>query len=153
MLENSFIDVYTKFKLQFYSVIFQRFEKKEQALSALEIFCIEVIQALKHPTVREFAEFAKISAPNATYKINNLIKKGYIQKVQNKEDKRQYYLSVTEKYADYHIVTYDYIKVVMNRIKEHFPKEDVNKLDSILATISAELMNEVQVKNIPPFLN
>lgn len=146
MLEENFTDIYTKFKLKFYRAVFQRFEEREASLSAVETFSVELIYALKRPTVREFTEFAQISAPNAAYKVNSLIKKGYIKKVQNKNDKREFYLEVTEKYLEYNGITYDYIKVVMDRIRDRFSKEDVAKLESMLETISNELMSEVTLK-------
>lgn len=146
VLEQSFVDIYTKFKLKFYRVVFRRFEEREASLSAVETFCVEVIYALKRPTVREFADFAQISPPNAAYKINSLIKKGYIRKVQNEQDKREFYLEVTEKYMDYQGITYSYILQVMQRIRERFSPEEVQKLEEILDTISNELMPEVPLK-------
>lgn len=146
MLEVAFSEIYTKFKLKFYATVFQRFETREASLSAVETFCVEVIYALNRPTVREFAEFAQISAPNAAYKINSLIKKGYIRKVQNEHDKREFHLEVTDKYLAYFGISYDYIKIVMDRIRERFTPDEVAKLESMLQTISKELMNEVTLK-------
>lgn len=145
MLEHSFGAVYTKFKLKFYAAVFKRFETREASLSAVETFCVEVIYALQHPTVREFAEFAQISAPNAAYKINSLVKKGYIRKVQSEHDKREFHLEVTDKYLEYCGITYDYIKIVMDRIRDKFPPQDVIKLETMLNTISDELMPEIVI--------
>ena len=72
MLEDSFTEVYTKFKLHFYQEIFSAFQDQEAGLSAMETFCMEVILALNEPTVNEFASFVRISSPNAAYKINSL---------------------------------------------------------------------------------
>ena len=76
MLEESFSEVYTKFKLHFYQEVFSRFQNREASLTAVETFCMEVILALKEPTINEFASFMRISPPNAAYKINSLIRKG-----------------------------------------------------------------------------
>ncbi len=146
MLERSFATVYTKFKLKFYSAVFSRFENREASLSAVETFCVEVIYALSRPTINEFASFAQISAPNANYKINSLIKKGYVRKVQSLTDKREYHLEVTEKYLGYYGITYDYISVVMDRIRKRFSPEDVKKLEEMLFIISDELMPEISLK-------
>lgn len=146
MLEEYFSDIYTKFKLRFYTTVFGRFESREASLSAVETFCVEVIYALSRPTVNEFATFAQISAPNAAYKVNSLIKKGYIRKVQNEHDKREYHLEVTEKYLSYYGITYDYIEVVMGRIRTRFSPEEVEKLEEMLKVISEELMPEVNTK-------
>lgn len=148
MLEQSFSEVYTKFKLQFYTKIFSRFQSREASLTAVETFCVEAIYALNRPTINEFATFTQISAPNAAYKVNSLIKKGYIKKVQSQEDKREFFLVVTEKFMEYYGISYDYIGVVMQRIRNRFPQEDISKLEGMLNVISEELMPEVTMDRI-----
>ena len=58
---------------------------------------LEVIHAMKNPKVSQLAEFLEMSTPNVAYKISSLMKKGYIEKIQSKEDKREYILKETEK--------------------------------------------------------
>ena len=87
MLKYAFFNVYTKFKLHFYQEIFRRFEDREASLTTVETFCMETIQALGAPTVNEFATFMRISPPNAAYKVNCLVKKGYIRRVQSPLDR------------------------------------------------------------------
>ena len=142
MLERYFLEVYTKFKLVMYKKLFSHSDSKEMGLTAMENFCAETIYALNRPTVNEFAKFAKISAPNAAYKINNLVRKGYVVKVRSKEDRREYHLEVTEKYLQNYGVTYEYVDTVMKRIRERFSAEDVAKFEEILHVISSELMTE-----------
>ncbi len=142
MLEQYFSDVYRKFKLQFYSKIFKRFGAREASLTAVETFCVEAIHVLNLPTINQFANFTQISAPNAAYKINSLVKKGYIRKINSKTDKREYYLEVTDKFFDYYEMNYDYVKVVINRMRERFPEEDIKKLEEMLFIMSTELMPE-----------
>jgi len=143
MLDQAFNEVYTKFKLNFYRSIFGRFQQREASLTTVETFCMEIICALKNPTVNEFSSFVGISPPNAAYKINNLIQKGYIQKVQSEQDKREYHLVVTQKYIDYYNISYSYLSIVMERIQTRFPLEDVKKLEGMLHVISNELMTEI----------
>ena len=81
MLHQAFNEVYTKFKLHFYQEIFRRFQNREASLTTVETFCMESIMALGRPSVNEFATFMRISPPNAAYKVNSLVKKGYIRKV------------------------------------------------------------------------
>ena len=106
---------------------------------------MEIILALDNPTINEFATFIDISAPNAAYKINNLIQKGYLRKEQSTDDKREYHLVPTQKYMDYYNVSYRYLSTVMDRIKARFPKEDVARMDEMLSIISSELMPEIQL--------
>ena len=84
-----------------------------------------------------------ISSPNAAYKVNSLIKKGYIQKTQSQEDRREYHLEVTEKYMEDYGITYDYMNVVMERIRQRFSAEEVAQMEHMLEVIGSELMPEV----------
>lgn len=145
MLEESFAEIYTKFKLSLYAKVFRHFDDNHDGLSAVEVFCVEVIYALGKPTVNEFATFCKLSAPNAAYKINNLVRKGYITKSRSTEDKREYHLDVTEKYMKDYGITYDYMNVVMRRIRERFSAEEVKALEGVLDVIATELMPEVKL--------
>ena len=146
MLKSSFFDIYTKFKLQFCKEIFQHFQTREASLTTVETFCMEVIMALGSPTVNEFASFMCISPPNAAYKVNSLIKKGYINKIQSEVDRREYHLEVTQKYIDYYNISANYMANVMERISERFSPEDCEKLEEMLRIISQELMPEVDIR-------
>ncbi|WP_297210904.1 MarR family transcriptional regulator [uncultured Flavonifractor sp.] len=145
MLEQRFETVYTKFKLHFYQEIFERFQNREASLTTVETFAMETIQALGSPTVNEFASFMRISPPNAAYKINSLIRKGYVQKIQSAQDKREYHLRVTEKYKEYYNVSSDYVRVVTERMRERFTPEECTKLEEMLSIISKELMPEISL--------
>ena len=143
MLKHAFFNVYTKFKLHFYQEIFRRFQDREASLTTVETFCMETIQALGRPSINEFASFMRISPPNAAYKVNSLVKKGYIRKIQSPEDRREYHLEVTQKYIDYYNISSSYMAEVMDRIVHRFPAEDCAKLEEILTVVSRELMPEV----------
>ncbi len=147
LIEQHFMNIYTKFKLQFYKKIFVRFESREASLTTVEMFCMEVIYALKRPSIQEFALFIGLSSPNAAYKVQSLIKKGYIRKVQSERDKREFYLEVTDKFLDYYGITYDFTKEVAKRMKDRFTKEELVQLDYFLNVISNELMPEVTLKS------
>lgn len=146
MLEDSFAEVYTKFKLHFYQEIFSRFQSREATLTAVETFCMEIILALKEPTINEFASFVHISSPNAAYKVNSLIQKGYVEKIQSPKDRREYHLRPTQKYMDYYNISSNYIQEVMDRIKNRFTQEEASQLDRMLQVVGQELMPEVALK-------
>ena len=146
MLEESFLDVYTKFKLHFYQEVFSRFQSREASLTAVETFCMEIILALKEPTINEFASFVHISSPNAAYKVNSLIQKGYVEKVRSSQDRREYHLRPTKKHMDYYNISSSYLKEVMERVKARFTPEETRQLDRMLRIVGQELMPEVQLK-------
>ena len=147
MLQDAFVKVYTKFKLHFYKKFFERVQERETSLTTVETFCMEIIYSINNPTVNEFARVANISSPNAAYKINNLIKKGYLRKVQSEVDKREFHLEVTEKYLDYYNITYRYIGKVMERLQERLTPEELQTLEKVLDVMSEELMPEIELGN------
>lgn len=146
MLEESFAEVYTKFKLHFYQEIFSRFQSREASLTTVETFCMEIILALKEPTINEFASFVHISSPNAAYKVNSLIQKGYVEKVQSPHDRREYHLRPTQKYMNYYNISSNYLQEVMGRVKARFTPEEARQLDEMLQVVGQELMPEVKLK-------
>lgn len=144
MLQETFGNVYTKFKLHFYQKVFEKLQDREATLTTVETFCMEIIYAMKNPTVNEFASVARISSPNAAYKINNLMKKGYVRKVQSEKDRREFHLEVTEKYLNYYNISYNYLDTVMQRVEERFTPEEVRTLSRMLDIIDKELMPEIE---------
>ncbi len=146
MLEQSFDRVYTKFKLHFYQALSARPQSGGSSLTAVESFCMEIIRALDEPTINEFASFANISSPNAAYKVNSLIRKGYVEKVRSSSDRREYYLRPTRKFRDYYDLSSAYIRQVMDRVKERFTPEEVAQMDRVLTIVEQELMPEVDLK-------
>ena len=144
MLQVLFNDVYTKFKLHFYQKIFEKLQERETSLTTVETFCMEIIYALKNPTINEFARLANLSGPNAAYKVSSLMKKGYIRKIQSKEDKREYHLEVTEKYIDYYNISYQYVGTVIERMKDRFSEGELEVIQRVLTVMRDELMSEVK---------
>jgi len=142
MFENIFNEIYLKFKLNFYRGIFERLHERESSLSASEAYAVEVIHAMNAPTISRFANFLQTSQPNATYKVNLLIKKGYIEKINSREDKREYFLRTTEKFRDYYAINQNYLKLVTQRIRERFSEEELSQFEKMLSIVSQELMNE-----------
>ncbi len=142
MMERSFIEVYDKFKLEFFRRIFELVREREGSLSAMEAFSIEVIHALHEPTVGQFAEFLNISQSNATYKVNNLIKKGYLIRQNSETDRREYHLILSDKYYGYTDIMRSYVDTVVGRIRKSFTPEEAKQFGDMLDRISNEMMPE-----------
>ena len=142
MLDENFAKVYDKFKLQFYRKVFELVRERDGSLSAMEAFSLEVIKMLDCPTIGQFAEFLNISQSNATYKVNSLIKKGYLEKENSQSDRREYHLVLSEKYYNYIGLLTSYEQIVMERVKDRFPPDVIERADRMLEIISEELMPE-----------
>ena len=140
MIETNFRSVFDKFELRFFRKIFDLVRERDGSLSAMEAFSLEVIYLLHEPTVGQFADFLNISQSNATYKVNSLIKKGYLERQNSPVDRREYHLVLSEKYYHYEDLLTSYQKTVIDRINERFSPEDLQKFDEMLGIISGELM-------------
>ena len=142
MIEESFIEVYDKFKLQFYRGVFDQVREREGSLSAMEAFSLEVIAMLDRPTVGQFADFLNISQSNATYKVNSLMKKGYLERQNSTTDRREYHLVLSDKFYRYQSLFSNYESTVMKRLEQRLSEEDAKKFAEILQIMSSELMPE-----------
>jgi len=145
MLDKSFGDVYNKFEMHFYKMLFELVRERDGSLSAMEAFSLKVIELLDKPTVGEFAEFLNISQSNATYKVNSLIKKGYIERENSTTDRREYHLILSEKFYNYMGLLTKYQNTVMARVQERLDPADAEKFDEILRIMSDELMPEIDL--------
>ena len=139
VLQDNFLEVYDKFKLEFFRRIFELVREREGSLTAMEAFSIEIIHALNEPTI---GRFLNISQSNATYKVNSLIKKGYLKKQNSDTDRREYHLVLSEKYYNYTDIMRSYVKTVLGRIEDSFSHEETELFSNMLMRISAEMMTE-----------
>jgi DNA-binding MarR family transcriptional regulator len=95
-------ELYKNMRLAHYRNLFGQLKEKAGSLSATEAFSVEVIYLLDRPTISEFADFIGISQPNASYKVNSLVTKGYLERVGSSDDRREAHLNVTKKFLDYY---------------------------------------------------
>lgn len=139
MLENSMQQIADKMILEFLRKIFEQVKEREGSLSAMEAFSVEVIHDLNEPTIREFAEFLNISQSNATYKVNSLIKKGYIEKQNSTTDRREYHLILTDKYYGYTNMVRNYIEKMCQNVEKDFSEEELALLEKLMDRLSKEI--------------
>ena len=145
MFEKSLFNLYIKFKLNFYHNVTSRLKERETNLTAAETFCAEVIHVLNKPTIGQFSNFIRISQANASYKIQSLVKKGYVQKIQSENDRREFRLILTEKFHKYYDINQNYLAEVSKRIKARFSPERAADFAEMLDIISEELMPEINL--------
>ncbi|MCR5226412.1 MAG: MarR family winged helix-turn-helix transcriptional regulator [Eubacterium sp.] len=140
---NPLSAVYSKFRIHYYRDVFRRINSRELSLTTTEVYCVEIIHSLGKPTIQEFANFIGISSPNATYKVNSLIKKGYVEKVQSDTDKREFYLDVTDKFYRYYNINEKYLDIVEERLKKDLSKEEFEMFNNTLKKIYKDMMPEM----------
>ena len=92
------------------------------------------------PTITQFAEFLDISAPNATYKVKQLIKKGFISKEKSEKDKREFLLVPTQKFFELYQQRED--GTVVNDVKSNLDKKETKRFDKILKILEGGVDKE-----------
>ena len=142
MLQKSFENLIDALLLEFFKKIFDAVKEREGSLSAMEAFAVEVIHELKEPTIREFAEFLNISQSNATYKVNSLIKKGYIEKQNSSIDRREYHLVLTNKYYDYTNYLRTYIANLSKNLELNNSEVEIEACSRILDAFTEEIKSK-----------
>lgn len=136
MLEKEFEKLYYKFRNNYCKNLFSSVNEEKDSLSPTEAYCVEAIFLLNRPTVHQFANYVKISQPNATYRISNLISKGYIRKVLSLDDRREYFLEVTDKFAKTYGVNASFNTELMNTIHDKFSKDEIVQLEKMIKKIN-----------------
>lgn len=137
MLEKSFETLYLMFRSNYYKRMLETVGPKEGSLSSTESFCVEIIYLLDKPTISDFAQYLNLSVPNANYKINNLVKKGYVVREQSQTDLREYYLCVTDKFLGYYCLNDSVTALLIKRIQQTFSAQDVARLDEMIQRVIA----------------
>lgn len=139
MLYEETIELYKKFRLLHYRSLFGRIREKEGSLSATEAFAADVIYLLGTPTLGEFAECIGLSQPNATYKVNNLIAKGYVTKEISETDRRECRLCVTEKFHSYYDAQDGVIGPALEGLEKKYTPGELEKFEEILRALTGAM--------------
>lgn len=139
MLEKKFEQLYLWFRANYYRRMVQEIGTRKGSLSATESYCAEIIYLLCQPTATEFARFLNISVPNANYKINALVDKGYVLRQPSSKDRRESLLVTTDKFRRYYELNHKDTARLIRRIRRAFTPEEVAQLDEYIGRI-VELM-------------
>lgn len=139
MLIDVALSLYKKLRLMNYRSLFRRIQEKEGSLSATEAFSVDVIYILNAPTIKQFSDFLGISQPNASYKITNLISKGYIKKVLSEDDRREYHLYVSEKFYSYYVEKSSSITEAVEKLESAYTSEQLELFEKMLRDLNETL--------------
>jgi len=135
MLTDEVIHLYKRFRLLNYREMFGRIREKDGSLSATEAFAADVIYLLEKPTITQLAETLGISQPNATYKVNNLSAKGYVQKTASEDDRRECHLHVSERFHSYYDTSDRFIREAVEKLEAEYTAEELALFEKMLRTL------------------
>ena len=145
MLRDSLSKMYNRLRLLHYRELFGRIREHAGSLSATEAFALDVVYLLGNPTVTQLADELGVSQPNATYKVNSLASKGYINKTVSDVDKRMCRLSVSDRFFKYYDDRGEFIDKVINSLSSKFTPEQLSTFEKILDTI-ADIQNNSEAE-------
>ncbi len=90
-------------------------------LTVRQLIYVELISKSEPRTVNQLAEELGVAKPTVTVAVTNLQKKGYIRKIQSKEDKRVYYLYLTTKgkvlAKEHDNAHQEFVEIIMKALK------------------------------------
>ena len=138
-IAESISDLYRSLRLSHYRNLFGQLREKAGSLSATEAFSVEVIYLLDRPTIGEFADFIGISQPNASYKVNSLVTKGYLERVSNDEDHREAHLHVTKKFLDYYGRQLPDMKSAVSSALTSFTEQEIQLLARLFGKLNQHM--------------
>ena len=132
-------DLYRNLRLSHYRNLFGQLREKAGSLSATEAFSAEVIYLLNRPTIGEFADFIGISQPNASYKVNSLVAKEYLERISSEDDHREAHLRVTKKFLDYYGRQLPDMKSAVSSTISSFTEAEVALLNKLFGKLNQQL--------------
>ena len=101
-----------------------------------------MIYLLDRPTIGEFADFIGISQPNASYKVNSLVTKGYLERVLSDDDHREAHLHVTKKFLDYYGRQLPDMKSSVSCALSSFTEQEIKLLKNLFGKLNHHLATQ-----------
>ena len=142
MLPESIMKLYRRLRLDGYRKLFGAVQEREGSLSAIEAFSADLINLLGEPTISQFAEYVGISQPNATYKVNALAAKGYVEKVVAKPDRREVRLRTGKKFAQYFDEDRPAILAAAESVRKEFTDGEIETARRVLDAMLAAMQQQ-----------
>ena len=146
ILDQHFDKLYLMFRVNYYRQFVKEIGAKEGSLSATESYCVELIHLMKRPTVSDFANYLGISVPNANYKINSLVSKGYVVRQTSATDRREHHLVVTDKFLNYYGLKDRVISELLQSIRSDFSENEVENFSDMLGRVVALMEQTISEK-------
>jgi len=147
MLVKEITDLYKKSRLLTYQEMFGRIRERDGSLSATEAYAVDVIYLLGSPTITQLAETLGISQPNATYKVNCLVSKGYVTKVSSDVDRREFLLHVSDRFYNYYDTRNLFIQDACDRLRGEFSPEELDTFEKMLWVLNKSVRPSAEEEN------
>ena len=113
------------------------------SLPYADILQLFIIRHKDKMTISDLADYMRLSRPAVTQKVNELVKKGLVIKTQSEQDKRVFYLSLSDK------VTENCREPKMNTVLEAVDKKFSEDDKTIFAKILSFMVDYVSGGRFP----
>ena len=107
-------------------------DERFSELSMRQMYYLNTITRLGHPTFSDLARELNVSRPSVTSVVGVLIRKGYVQKVQDSDDLRAYHIVLRSKAEEYNQLHEDTHQRLANLIASQLKPDEVELLASLL---------------------
>ena len=132
MLTQAVFQLFRRYRLFCYRGLFAAVHEKDGSLSATEAFSADIIHLLG----TQFAAAIGISQPNATYKVNQLTAKGYLEKRTPDSDRRAVHLCTSEKFSSYFNDDDAALKQSIASLEEQFTPEELQTAARVMQALA-----------------
>lgn len=136
MLSDAVFQLFRRYRLFCYRGLFAAVHEKDGSLSATEAFSADIIHLLGTPTISQFAAAIGISQPNATYKVNQLTAKGYLEKKTPEADRREVRLCTSAKFSAYFNDNDESLKTCIAALADEFSAEELDTAARVMQTLA-----------------
>lgn len=135
-MEKAFINFMKAIDLDEFNTI--RNSELGEKLSYINIVHLYIISHYEKITVSDLAKRLNLSKPAVTQKINELEKLGMIVKTRSEEDKRVYYISLSEDIRN--SCNESKMETVIDAVDKHFSKEKKEVFKEILNFMTSYIL-------------
>ncbi|MDR3574014.1 MAG: MarR family transcriptional regulator [Anaerolineaceae bacterium] len=104
-------------------------------LSMKQIIYLEMITRLEKPTFSDLAVRFNVTKPSVTAIIAKLIQKGYVRKIQSNDDRRNFYIVLTEKGQMVNEKHQNLHRRIAERLSQKLSLTELNQLQELLNKI------------------
>jgi DNA-binding MarR family transcriptional regulator len=101
-------------------------------LSMRQILYLNTILKLENPTFSDLAHELKVTKPSVTAIVGALISKGYVQKVQDAEDRRTYHIAIKTKAREFDQIHAAVHKHLADFLAAQLNPEEVKQLAQLM---------------------
>lgn len=107
--------------------------KDYSKISISHLDYLDVIKRKGKPTLGEIAEELNFTKPSVTIMINKLIKQDFVRKVQSEDDKRVYYVELTNLGEELIEIQLNVYLDFANKLEQILDDDEVERLEGLLS--------------------